>query len=381
VGRQENLRTAFPSGLSSPPGVDLDLATLTGRVGFEHRPLGVLRGRIAAEYTGVDNTAITGQLVPDYQGDSFALMAHEDAHLGPSAEGDLDRVILSLGLRWDAQNLDMVPFPAWDLASSVTKRYSAVTGALGAVVRLAHDVALAGSLARGWRPPNAFELFARGEHGGVAAFQLGNPELVEESNVNGEIGLRYEGRRLRGRVSAFRSELSDYIYLADSGETEGGLPVFVHRQGDARIEGVEATAEAAPFSWMRVGLGYALADTWNKTTSRHLPQTSPDRLVASLSLERERLASLSRARLEISGAFVAKGTVSGPDEPLGTPTDAYAVFDLRGGFAVLLGGNEVALDGTVRNLFDADYTDFLWSYKPFAPNPGRDVRAVMTLRF
>ncbi len=381
ASRQQNRRTAFPSGLSGPPGVDLDLVTLTGRLGFEHRPLGMLRGRVAVEYTGLDNEAIVGQLVPDYEGDGFALMAYEDARLWPSDDGGFDRVVLSLGMRWDTQRLDMAPFPAWQLGPRVTRDYSAVTGALGAVVRLGRDVALAGSLARGWRPPNAFELFARGEHGGVAAFQLGNPDLVEESNVNGEIDLRYEGRRLRGRISAYRNQIDDYIYLADSGDVEAGLPVFVHRQGDARIQGIETKVEAALLELVRVGLGYASIDTRNKATSGRLPQTPPRRLLATLRFERDRMARLSQVFLEVDGAIVGKGTVSGPDEPLGTPTDAYQVFDLKAGLTVPLGGKALGIDIAVRNLLDTEYTDFLWSYKPFASNPGRDVRVVMSFSF
>jgi outer membrane receptor protein involved in Fe transport len=381
LARQQNLRSAFPAALGGKPGVDLDLITLTGRLGFEHRPLGVLRGHVAIEYTGLDNTPLAGQLVPEYQGDRFALMALEELRLARNASGDFDRVVLSLGLRWDTQSVDVVPFPAWQLGSSVTKDYSAVTGALGAVVRLGRDVAVAASLARGWRPPNAFELFARGEHDGVAAFQLGSPDLVEETNLNGEIGLRYDGRRIHGRLSGYRNEFGDYIYLADSGAVEGDLPVFVHRQGDARIEGLEAALEAEPLDWIRVGVGCALVDTRNKVTSRRLPQTPPDRLLASVRVQRERLGAFARASLGIGGTFVAKGVVSGPDEPLGTPTGAYQVFDLRGGLALPIRHAELRLDLTIRNLFDTEYTDFLWSYKPFAPNPGRDLRAVMHLQF
>jgi outer membrane receptor protein involved in Fe transport len=35
----------------------------------------------------------------------------------------------------------------------------------------------------------------------------------------------------------------------------------------------------------------------------------------------------------------------------------------------------------VRNILDEEYTDFLWSYKPYAPNPGRDVRVTVSWRF
>ncbi len=78
---------------------------------------------------------------------------------------------------------------------------------------------------------------------------------------------------------------------------------------------------------------------------------------------------------------MAKGEVSGPDEPLGTPTDGYQVFDLRGGASLRAGRATLELSLAVRNLFDTEYTDFLWSYKPFAPNPGRDVRLAASVRF
>ena len=35
-----------------------------------------------------------------------------------------------------------------------------------------------------------FELFAFGNHVGVGAFQVGNPDLKEESNLSGEISAR-----------------------------------------------------------------------------------------------------------------------------------------------------------------------------------------------
>jgi iron complex outermembrane receptor protein/hemoglobin/transferrin/lactoferrin receptor protein len=65
----------------------------------------------------------------------------------------------------------------------------------------------------------------------------------------------------------------------------------------------------------------------------------------------------------------------------GTPTDAYRVLDLRSGASVRAGRATVDLSLAVRNLFDTEYTDFLWSYKTFAPNPGRDVRLAACVRF
>jgi outer membrane receptor protein involved in Fe transport len=48
---------------------------------------------------------------------------------------------------------------------------------------------------------------------------------------------------------------------------------------------------------------------------------------------------------------------------------------------VPLGRTSLDLALVVRNLFNREYRDFLWSYKPFAPNPGRDVRVTASWRF
>jgi outer membrane receptor protein involved in Fe transport len=381
LGRQQNRRRAFPAELGGRPGVDLDLVTLSTRLGFEHRRWGRLRGRAAAEYQGLDNTTLAGQLVPGYRSRDVALMLYEEARFVHKGGTDLDRVIVSLGLRWDDQRLDVAPFPEWRLPSTVSRDYGAATGALGLVVRLREDLALAGSVGRGWRPPSAFEQYARGVHGGVAAFQFGNPDLVEESNGNAEVSVRYQGRRLKGSVSAYRNAFDDYIYLADSGRMMGSLPVFVHAQADATIRGLETAIDLAPVDWLRLSLGYTLTDTRNERTGTALPQTPPDRLLAGLRAEKPTLGPFRLPYLALSASFVAKGEVSGPDEPLGTPTDRYQVLDLRGGASLRAGRATVDLSLAVRNLFDTEYTDFLWSYKPFALNPGRDVRLAACVRF
>jgi iron complex outermembrane receptor protein/hemoglobin/transferrin/lactoferrin receptor protein len=381
LGRQQNRRRAFPAELGGQPGVDLDLVTFSARLGFEHRRLGRFRGQAAVEYQGLDNTLLAGQLVPEYRSHNLALMLYEEARFLHDAEAELDRVIVSLGLRWDDQSLDVAPFPEWQLPSRVSRNYGAATGALGLVVRLRKDLALAGSVGRGWRPPSPFEQYARGVHGGVAAFQLGNPDLIEESNRNAEVSVRYQGRRLKGSISAYRNAFDDYIYLADSGQTMGPLPVFVHAQADAIIRGLEAAVDLAPVDWLKLSLAYTLTDTRNERTGAPLPQTPPDRLLAGLRFERPTLRPFSLAYLGLFASLVAKGEVSGPDEPLGTPTDGYQVFDLRGGASLRAGRATVDLSLAVRNLFDTEYTDFLWSYKPFAPSPGRDVRLAACVRF
>ena len=70
--------------------------------------------------------------------------------------------------------------------------YSVVTGSLGAVDRVSEDLSLTASIARGFRAPNLFELYADGQNGGVAAIQRDDPTLEEETSISIDASLRYD---------------------------------------------------------------------------------------------------------------------------------------------------------------------------------------------
>jgi outer membrane receptor protein involved in Fe transport len=374
AGRQVNHRETFEVP-GTPATLDMRQETRTARAALEHGQAAALRGQIAFEYQGVDNETRVGTLVPDYQSDNVAAMLFEEARFLSTGQG-FSRLIVSGGLRGDLQALDVDRPTAMS-----TKHYHAVTGGIGVVVRVHETLALAGTLGRGWRPPSAFELHAFGVHGGVAAFQVGNPLLIEESNVNSEVSLKYRGRHAQATVSAYRNRFDDYIYLADSGRTVESLPVFVYRQADATLQGVEATLDLAPRDWLKLSASWTWVDTLNEETGRRLPQTPANRLFASVQVLRQRLASVQQAYAALDATFVGDGEISGPDEPLGTPTDRYKVFDFRSGFTAPAGRTSVDIALVVRNLLDREYRDFLWSYKPYAPNPGRDLRLTASWRF
>jgi iron complex outermembrane receptor protein/hemoglobin/transferrin/lactoferrin receptor protein len=382
LGHQTNLRKAFPAALGGRPAVDLELVTRSLRAGLYHRPLGAFRGRLAVEVVGVRNTPQAqdlGALLPEYASDGYALMLFEEGRF--LRDGDLDRLIVSFGARWDAADLEVPPDLGRNLPDGFSNDYSSVTGSVGAVLRVTRLVSLAGSLGRGWRPPNAFELFANGVHNGVSAIQIGNPDLEEESNLNGELSVRVGTDSLRGYLTGYHTSFDRFIYIADTGETLGGLPVFEYRQADATIQGIEASVEGLVTGWLRLGATYSLVDTENDETGRPLPQEPAARWLLRAVVEGASLGPLRSPFVGVDVHLVGSQEVSGPDEPLGVATDGYTLVDLTAGFEVPSGGLVWGLDLTVRNLLDEAYTDFLYSYKNFAQNPGRDVRLVGRLRF
>lgn len=403
LSRQENLRKAFPPAapVFPDPAVDLELVTSTARAGFSHRRVGAWKGRVAVEYRGVENDVLGPvPLVPNYEDTGYSLMALEEGRFLRARNGDYERLILSLGLRWDQSNLK-VPVGEANVPEGFDQDYDSVTGSLGLVYRATERFSLAANVGRGWRPPNAFELFAFGDHVGVGAFQLGNPDLQAETALSAELSARYQSRHWRAVVTGFRSDYSDFIYLVELTEDEVDQelgagwtqrPVFFYRQTDAVIDGLEASVSVVPLEQLELGLVYSSVSTKNDSTGTGLPQTPPDRVKVYVRATRPQLGRLVSPFVELETVWVDDGVPSGPDEvfsgrPFGAATDSYTLLHLKAGLQVPIGQTSLGVNLAIQNLLDEEYTDFLYPYKglPYqgAPvlNAGRDIRLMTRCRF
>jgi outer membrane receptor protein involved in Fe transport len=382
LSRQDNSRLAINPAAPVYPeaAINLNLVTTTARAGFRHDRWGPWKGNFAVEYRAIENTTLASDLLPNYDAEGYSVMIFEEGRFLPVAGRSFERLILSLGLRWDGSNL-VVP-------NSFDRDYNAPTGSVGLVYRATERLSLAANLGRGWRQPNAFELFADGIHGGVAAYQLGNPDLEEESNVSSELSLRYQSRHWRAVFTGYRSDYDDFIYLRDTGEViqPEDLPVFSYAQTDATIDGVEGSVEVVPLEQLQLRMIYSSVDTRNDSTGTLLPQTPPDRINFMVRGMTPELGALASPYVELEGVWVAEGVPSGPDEPYyasgNAATDSYDVWHLRAGFQVVADAGVFGVDLTVRNLLDEEYTGFLYPYKVFGvPNAGRDARLLVRFQF
>jgi len=389
LSRQENLRKAFNPAAPVYPdaAVDLRLETVVARASFAHTPMGAFQGTVAAELQTVENETLASNLLPDYDSSNFSIMILEEARFLAAKDGGYKRFIVSAGLRWDDTELEVPVDPGQPVVpEGFNQDYNHVTGSLGVVFRATEQLSFAANLGRGWRPPNAFELFARGIHGGIAAFQVGNPNLEEESNLSSELSVRYLSAHWRAVVTGFRSDFEDFIYLYDTGETINELPIFGFGQTDAVLDGIEASVEVVPIEHLELGFVYSSVNTENEATGESLPQSPPDRVNLTVRGMTEAIGVLLSPYVELEGVWMDDGVPSGPDEPYyatgNAGTDSYQLIHLRAGFRLPVAKGAVRFDLTVRNLFDESYTDFLYPYKGFGVlNPGRDIRLIAGYSF
>ncbi|XOZ32698.1 TonB-dependent receptor plug domain-containing protein [Halomonadaceae bacterium KBTZ08] len=360
--------------------IDIEFDQYTTRLEAEHAQLGVFdAGRVGLEYrTKQQESRGTTQLSPGGQVDNLGVFAFEERTLG--------RLTLQAGLRQDwtetvgKSNETAAP-------TSFNGRdgndYSVTSGSLGGSYALTDRLTLASNLGRGFRAPTLFELYADGQHAGVAAVQKGNQNLDAEKSLNTDLALRWRSTRTAASATVYRNAIDDYIDLQDTGNTEQGLPVFRYRQTDAVLTGVELTARANVTETVELSASYSAVDGENDRTGNDLPLQPADELRVEGTWTPSRWGPLRTpwVRLGLRHNASKKAAPGEPfsqfdNAPFGTAsTDSYTVADFGVGFSIASSvGAPVRFNLEVRNLTDTSYRDFLDTYKGYALSPGRDVR-------
>ncbi|MEE4277436.1 MAG: TonB-dependent receptor [Halieaceae bacterium] len=344
------------------------------------------RGTLGVELRTLDQES-RGRTVlsPGATTRNFGVFAYEERRLG--------LLVLQGGLRYDYSKVEgdadkTTADPGF--TGTVGNSYNVVTGALGGTYPLGDHFTLAANAARGFRAPSVFELFANGVHGGVAAVQIGNPDLDPEESLNVDLGLRWSFDRLTGSATVYENRIDNYIYLQDSfNQAPNGLPIFEHRQADATLRGFEAEmALDLGRSW-GLRLVVDLIETENRASGENLPLTPANELLTELSWSPASLGVL-RAPYARASVRYADSQDAAPGEPFAqfdrnpvfgsASTDSYWLFDLAAGFQFQgFGERDIRVNVELRNVLDETYRDFLNTYKAYALNPGRDLRLTLEI--
>jgi iron complex outermembrane receptor protein len=282
-------------------------------------------------------------------------------------ERDFDAFKLELGARHD--RVEVEP----DSGATVTT--NATSFGAGGIWRFSELMHLSVNLDRAERAPTAEELFSDGPHIATGSFEIGDAGLDKESATSGELGLHLHQGRFEGKLSVYRTDYSDFIYLRDTGAELDDLPVRAWVQGDAEFTGWEVEGRAELFEnqsglWsLRLfadGVDAELDDGGN------LPRIAPGRFGGSLDW------SLGPWR-----ARVGATRVSDQDDvaELETATEGYTLIDAGLAYHWDVGGAgwEAFFEG--RNLSDEDARAHTSYLKDFAPLPGRNLAVGVRVGF
>jgi iron complex outermembrane receptor protein len=227
------------------------------------------------------------------------------------------------------------------------------------------------------RAPVPEELYSDGPHLATQSFDIGDPDLDEETAGNFAANLRYEQEAWYMGASVYYTDFSDFIYQFATGEEEDGLRVLQYTQDDADFYGVEfnggvRVAELGRGEFWLTGMYDYVDAELDVDGNDNVPRMPPWRVGVGAQLT--------------WGMFIANVDYLYANEQddvsdFELPTDDYE--DLR----IYLGANvptrygdfELFVQG--KNLTD-DEQRYHQSYiKDFAPQPGRTIEGGFRVAF
>ena len=324
------------------------------RLNLDHAALAGWKGTLGVQYADVDFTATGAEaFTPPSTTRQTSLFVFEKRELGELA--------FELGAR--VENQKIKPESAAPLADYDK---TALNVSAGAVWDFSEHYSTALNLTRSQRHPQGAELYANGAHLAIARYEIGNPDLEEETANTIDLTLhRHADAGIHWSISAFYNDFKDYIYAQDTGEEMDELPVFIYGQADAEFYGFEGEVTLPLYTQGDSHFEMRLASDFVRGRLQdggNLPQLPPWRYGIELHHESGPLHIGVEAYRYDDQDKVA------PNERV---TAGYTMLDADLSYRVPLGRTSLLVFLRASNLLDEDARRHTSPLKELAPLPGR----------
>jgi len=260
------------------------------------------------------------------------------------------------------------------------KTLPSVNGSVGLAWNPNNSWNLKTNIGTGFRSGNLAELSSDGLHEGTLRYEIGDPNLKIEQNINSEVSINYSSRYFQISVAAYLNHFLNYIYLAPTGTQYLGFDVFRYKQFDVNLYGSESMlAVNFPFyERLRFETNFSVV-TGRLSDGTYLPFIPPAKWTQQLQFRFENGKRLSNVSF-----FVISEEHFVQDHPaeFETPTDAYWLLNagIHGNWQTK--SRTLVFSVTGNNLFNRNYYDHLSRFKEYGiHNIGRNIIVHLSIPF
>ena len=270
---------------------------------------------------------------------------------------------------------------SYETEAGVERDFNGFSGSIGAGYDVSDEAFFGVTVFRTERAPATEELFSNGPHLATDAFEIGNPDLDEETALGIEGTFTYATGPFSFVANAYYTTYNDFIYEVATGGEEDGLPIFEFRANDAQIYGFEAKAElhVGSYNWDQLGqvdvhldgqFDFIEADL-DRGGNDELPRLPPSSYLFGI----EATATSFDLRTEVEVYGAVNDTAANE-----LATDGYAFWNAYVTVRPFENKN-LSFEVRASNITDStgrQHTSFL---KDVAPLPGRNIRAAFRAAF
>ena len=294
------------------------------------------------------------------------------------------KLVFETGIGFSVRNIHTFETPGVNTPDKAiapfNKTLPSLNGSVGFAWNPTNNWNLKTNIGTGFRSGNLAELSSDGLHEGTLRYEIGDPNLKIEQNINSEVSVNYSSRYFQFSVAAYLNHFLDYIYLAPTGTQYLGFDVFRHKQFNANLYGSESMlAINFPFyERLRFETNFSTV-TGKLSDGTYLPFIPPPKWTQQLQLKCNQGKRLNNVSFLV---ITEEHFVQDHPAEFETPTSAYWLLNagINGNWKTKRRTFIFSITGN--NLLNRNYYDHLSRFKEYGiHNIGRNIIVHLNIPF
>ena len=374
---EEEEDTGIPSEdpANLEPALDMQLSTFSYNVQYNLPSLGRLQTIAGVQGMRQENKNFGEEvLIPDAITNDIGLLATSHIHFEKSD--------VQLGIRFDNRAIkgeETGNSGEEGYIAQLDRNFNSFNAALGYRIDFFKNFIGRINLASGFRAPNLAELTSNGVHEGTNRFEIGNPNLTNEKNLQTDIALEYGSEHFEFFANGFYNKINDYIFIEPNGEFVDNNPVYNYIQQDANLYGGEIGFHfhPHPLDWLHVQSSFESV-IGQLDNDDYLPLIPANKLSNTIRLE----FNNSHKWITDGYVFITLNTIFDQNKvaPFETSTEGYNLLNAGFGAGLKLFKQDVELVVTALNILNKDYISHLSRLKvDDISNIGRNINIGLSI--
>ncbi len=284
------------------------------------------------------------------------------------------------GIRYDTRHIttqDISEIGMTDYREGFDKNLANFTTSLGLKTNLFNGNTTRINIATGFRAPNLSELASKGIHEG--RIEVGNSQLKNEQNWQADIALEYENTHIEFFANGFINTITNYIYIAPTGETQDEYAIYKYKQDNAQLYGGELGLHLHPhpLDWLHIESSFEMVIGENET-GNYLPLIPANQWKNQIRLTNNTNHSV------LEKYFVNFGLNHTFDatkiSEFETPQNTYTLINASLGSELKINEIQVICTLSAHNIFNREYISHLSVLREYdIPNMGRNLILGVTI--